>query len=202
MNAMLQVLDDPYELVHTRLVQWGRDKFYPGWAEPSPSAVLGRLMDEGRDERSRRYRGRTKLMALMRRIGGAGQMPCKETRGIRMELLVYQGGTVMCRPDGGMSEMVVRMAGAIERSRECREIGEVLVQLQDYNQKLWHVVRETYRDAMNPSEIPRRGAGAAQLLKIAESTYWARRKKAQAWIGRRVFPDRAEEFLTDGSESV
>lgn len=204
MNAMLRLIIDPYQQVHHRLVQWGRDKFYPGWAEPSPSAVLGRLMDEGRDDRFKRFRNRSHVVALLRRAAGRTlrQMPCKETRGVRMELVVHDGQTVMCPPDGGAAALVVRYEQAIIRSRECRDVGELLVKLQNYDQRLWHVIRVTYRDAMRPIEIPRKGSGAAELLNIAPSTYWDRRKKAQAWIGRRLFPDLANEFLTDAPESV
>lgn len=204
MNALLRAADvDVYDLVHQRLKQWGRDKFYPGWAEPSPSAVLGRLMDEGRDSRLKRYRGRVQLVALLRRAGAAlKQVPCKETRGVKMELVVHEGETVMCPPDGGVNATLARYAGAVRVSRECREVGELLVQLQDHNQKLWHVIRVTYRDAMTPAEIPRTGEGAAAMLNIAPSTYWIHRKKALSWLGRRLFPEHADRFLTDESESV
>lgn len=167
--------------VHRRLIWWGREKFYPGWEEPTPSAVIARMIAEGRDKRRR-----LKWRRIIDRQQRLRTVPCKETRGVKMELFVHKGATMMCAPDGGCMTLLLRKMHSIERSTLCRIVGELLVELQDHNQDLWHAVRVTYRDAMNPAEIPRSGKGAAEQLSIAPSTYWLRRKEALTWLAFRL----------------
>jgi hypothetical protein len=184
--------------MHERLVLWGKDKFYPGWPEPTPSALLVRLMDEGRDERRKRYAGRVKTIEMLKRKGvGLRTVQSKESQGVRMELVVLDGETTACPPDGGVQDLVKRWSRSVDVSTACREVGQQLVHLQDFSQDLWDIVRVTYRDAMNPGELPRKGWHAASLLKISERTYWTRRKQALFWLGQRVLPQLFEGLTVD-----
>src|SRR5690349_12134678 len=169
--------------VEERLVEWAKEKFYPGWEEPSPSAVLGRLMDEGRDERRKRN---SRLWRVVRKAldnlrGGA--IPCKETRGVRMEIIVLDGDSTACPPDGGAGAMIERMAKSIERSRRCRELGELL-DLMPRN--LYVVVHHTYANCAAPVEIPRRAEEAWRAIGVSKATCFRRKGEMLQWLGVRL----------------
>lgn len=169
-----------------RLLEWAKDKFYPGWEEPSPSAVLGRLMDEGRDERRKRNTLRLRLLGRLERIVArlrTQQVPCKETRGVRMEIVVLGGESTVCPPDGGMGAMVERMASAIDRSHRCRQIGELLDLMP---RDLFAVVHYTYGNCPNPREIPRTAAAAWGMIGISKATYFRRKREMLDWLSERL----------------
>lgn len=173
------------EQAEGRLIEWARYKFYPGWEEPSPSAVLGRLMDEGRDNRRRSFKGRMRLLRmLVKRLGARpGPIPCKETRGVRMELVVYKGKSYMCPPDGGAGKMVERMAAAIDKSHRCRQVGEMLDLMP---RDLFLIVHHTYANCPNPREIPRAAEEAWTAIGISKATYFRRKRQMLEWLAERL----------------
>jgi hypothetical protein len=170
-----------------RLIEWAKEKFYPGWAEPSPSAVLGRMMDEGRD--SRRKTQRQRMLKLLQRaldrfrVGRSNPVPCKESRGVRMEVVVLDGESTVCPPDGGIGRMIERMAASIERSHRCREVGETLDLMP---RDLFLVVHHTYGNCATPREIPRQARAAWESIGVSKATYFRRKREMLAWLGERL----------------
>lgn len=179
---------------HERLVEWGEEKFYPGWEHSRPG-VLGRLIDEGRDERVKAQRRRdARFRRQLKRLGirvkkkrGGGSslrvVPCKEPHVGRMEILTHAGESFSAVPDGGLGEMVDRMAGSIERSRRCREVGELVDVMPD---DLRLVVNAAYGTCATPMDVPRADAEAAEKLRMALRTYERRKADMLDWVAERL----------------
>lgn len=176
-----------------RLMEWGRELFYPGWDMPQTTGgVLGRLMEEGNDDRVKRRRGRSKVLALQQRLsrrktGVDRVVPCKETGGVHMEIVALDGDSVACPPDGGMGLMyglmVERMAKSLERRDRCKEVSDLLAMMPSDGRA---VVRVTYQEVAGPNEVGREGGEAARMLGISERTYWSRKKAMLEWLGERL----------------
>lgn len=177
---------------HERLVEWGEEKFYPGWDTPHQT-VLGRLVDEGRDERLKaRRRKDAKFVRRMKQLGvmvkkkrGAvlQVVQCKESRVGRMEMLTHEGESFSAVPDGGLGAMVDRMAGSIERSRRCREVGE-FVDLMPEDMRA--IVRAAYGTCATPNDVPRVDCEAANVMGMALRTYERRKAEMLAWLSERL----------------
>lgn len=168
-----------------RLKEWGREKFYPGWAEPTPSAALGRMMDVGKDKRraqARRIRQLLDRYVFFRKTNRE-PIACHETRGIRMENIVIDGETTVCPPDGGMGAMVERMASAIERSHRCRAVGELLDRMP---RDMFTIAYETYGNCASPRDVPNTAQGAARRIGISERTYFTRKKQMLRWLSEQL----------------
>lgn len=163
-----------------RLLEWAHENFYPGWAEPSPSGTLAAIAG-----RRPATRGAMADYARQRALQRQSENPvvCKETRSTRMELVTHEGDSVLCPPDGGLGAMVDRMAASIDRSRRCREVGELLAMMP---RDLWGVVDVTYRSVMNPREIPREAEEAWRMLQISRATYFRRKRAMLVWLGYRL----------------
>lgn len=179
-----------YELdAEDRLIEWGRELFYPGWDMPAPTGgAIGRLADTGRDERvkGRKSRLARAIDRLMRR-SKRHAVPCKETAGVRMEIVTYGGDSVACPPDGGMGTMyglmIERMARSLERRDRCKEISELLAFMPAEGRA---VVRVTYQEVAGPNEVGREGKEASRMLGIAERTYWRRKAAMLDWLEERL----------------
>lgn len=178
---------------HERLIEWGEEKFYPGW-DTARSGVLGRLADEGRDERLKaqrkrdaRFRRQMKRMGVRikkRRNSAAFQVvACKESHVGRMDILTHAGESFSAVPDGGLGDMIDRMAGSIERSRRCRELGEVVDLMPE---DLRAVVYATYGTCATPNDVPREDHEAAAVMRMALRTYERRKAEALAWLSERL----------------
>jgi len=179
--------------VHERLVEWGEEKFYPGWDQARPG-VLGRMIDEGRDERVKAQRRRdAKFRRQLKRLGirvkkqrGSASMrvvQCKESHLGRMEILTHAGESFSAVPDGGLGEMIDRMAGSIERSRRCREVGE-LVDLMPEDLRM--VAQAAYGTCATPVDVPREDEEAAEKLRMALRTYERRKAEMLNWLAERL----------------
>jgi len=97
--------------------------------------------------------------------------------------------TTPCRPDGGLADMVERMAGAISEGRRCDEMREAL---REMPRPYFQIIQSTYMGT-NWRDIPRRQTDAAAMLKIPLTTYRYRRERTFAWLESRlcIFPRRA-----------
>jgi hypothetical protein len=178
------------ELAHERLVEWGEEKHYPGFIQASGGA-LGRLVEEGRDERLKATRRRDARFRLaLRKIGiklgrrrkSDRGMPCKETRAGRMEILTHAGQSFPFAPDGGLGGMVDRMAESIFRNRRCREIGELIDMMPNESREF---VRATYGTCV-AGHVPRSAIGAAEMMEVSERTYYRRKNEALEWLAERL----------------
>lgn len=169
-----------------RLIEWGRELFYPGWDIPcATGGALGRMADLGNDHR---VRGRKSLFAralarIQRRKASLRAVPCKETVGIRMEIVTVDGESTACKPDGGMTTMyglmIDRMAKSLALRDRCKEISELLAMMPADSRA---VVRVTYQEVAGPNEVGREGVEAAAMLKISERTYWRRKAEMLEWL--------------------
>lgn len=173
---------------HERLIEWGIEKFYPGWDTPH-AGVLGRLIDEGRDERMKRadakFKRRLKRLGIKaKKDGGSFRvLPCKESHVGRMDILTHRGESFPSVPDGGLGEMVDRMAGSIERSRRCRDVGELVDMMPE---DMRAIVRAAYGACATPNDVPREDDEAARQLGMALRTYERRKAEMLAWLSERL----------------
>lgn len=171
-----------------RLIEWGRELFYPGWDIPAPTGgALGRMADQANDHR---IKGRKSLFAralarVQRRKAKASlrTVPCKETTGIRMEIVTVDGESTACKPDGGMTTMyglmIDRMAESLARRDRCKEISELLAMMPADSRA---IVRVTYQEVAGPNEVGREATEAAAMLKVSERTYYRRKAEMLDWL--------------------
>lgn len=170
-----------------RLEEWAIQLHSPGWAVPQTTGgVLGRLAEEGQDERLRSVKSRARRMRLIRGVTGrrrkGQQMPCKETRCAKVKVLVHDGEAFATTPDGGMGLMIDRMAGDIEQSNRCREMARLYEAMPlDYKS----YVDATYRLCASPREVPRPWKEAARMMGTGKSAYFDRQAKVYAWLEER-----------------
>lgn len=179
MTEKREKLEEKYAAVHRRLIDWGVEHFYPGWAVPSPNGVLAQYAGRRASDRA------TALQPYLREYDDP--VPCVETRAARMEVFVYEGDAMMCKPDGGLLRAYQRIANSIEHSRLCRVTGELLDMMP---RQLWDVVRVKYRDCTRPIEIPREDHECWAILKISERSFYYRKKAYFTWLDARMFPKR------------
>jgi hypothetical protein len=182
-----------YTRVEKRLIEWGEEKHYPGWDIPAPTGgALGRLIDEGKDERLKATRRKdAKFRKTLAKIGiklgrrrkSDLSMPCKESRVGRMEILTEDGESFATPPDGGLGQMVDRMAKSIERSARCRQVGECLDMMPE---DMRTVVRVTYGECATPMEVPREAGEAANMMGVSERTYFRRKSEMLDWLAERL----------------
>lgn len=161
-----------------RLLEWAFEQFYPGWEVPTPSGAFAGMVNK--------RRRKTLLERLLwRRVwrSSPNHITCKETRSTKMELIVHDGGTAMCPPDGGLGRMVDRMAASIDRSKRAAEVGECLRFMPS---DLRAIVRVRYEQVVNPRELPRQDVECIRMLNIPERTYFYRKKAMLTWLGRRL----------------
>lgn len=173
-----------------RLIEWGEELFYPGWDIPCPTGgALGRMADQGNDRRVRQRRSlfARALARIQRRKAGRRAVPCKESGGVRMEIVTVDGDSVACPPDGGMGAMyglmAERMAKSLERRDRCKEVSELLAMMPADGRA---VVRVTYQEVAGPNEVGREAAEAARMLKISERTYFRRKAEMLDWLSVRL----------------
>lgn len=144
---------------------------------PASSGALARLADEGRDSR------RKALQRGIRSRQGptSREIRSKETGGVRMEIVVQDGDSVACPPDGGMGAMVDRMFYAIQRDSRCKELADlILVMPLEHSATVQCTYIGHWRD------VPRTGKAAAGLLGVSMPTYWKRKARLLAWLAERL----------------
>lgn len=172
-----------------RLEEWARNRHYPAWEMPSPISVLQRLVEEGRDERLKKQRRSQRRLRMLVGKVSKGRMldriPCKESSGVRMEIVVVEGLATACPPDGGIGRMVERMAGAIDRSRRCREMDELFGTMAE---DMRTVARVSYRDCASPRDVPRDPEASAGIIGCSLRTYFYRKKALLEWLSLRLYP--------------
>lgn len=170
-----------------RLEEWARNLHYPAWEIPSPPSTLQRLVDEGRDERLKK---RNRRLALEKRLarrkrGFDNMVPCKETVGVRMEIVTTDGDSVACPPDGGLGRMVERMAGAIDKSNRCCEVRDLLEVMPA---DLRALVDVTYRNCASPRDVPRSPEASANMLGCSVRTFFRRKAEVLEWLDAQLYP--------------
>lgn len=174
------------EEMHERMVEWGRDRHYPMFDVPLPTSALQRMVEDGRDDRIKRRGKQDRRTAKIRdalgiaRLRGKkrGALPCKESTGVRMEIVTVDGQSVACPPDGGAGAMIERMASSIERANNTREINRVL---PDMPEDMLTFVRCTYV-AGHPGDVPKEWDVASAAMGCSKSAYYRRREKALTWL--------------------
>lgn len=168
-----------------RLIEWGKEKFYPGWEEPSPSAVLARVMEEGRDARRKTNARRVRQLRDAAGRRERDTVPCKETRGVRMEVIQADedGPVAVCPPDGNAARLVEKYASSIERMVRCRVLGEKLDMMPRI---LFLIVWHTYGNCVVPGEVPREAKEAANSIGISRATYFRRKGEMLDWLAREL----------------
>lgn len=176
----MRSLEEKYAAVHDALIEWGLEHFYPGWAEASPSSALARYA-------GRRPSSRALALKPYLEQEYDDPVPCHESRSARMELFVHDGDAMMCKPDGGALHGYLKLNAAIERSRRCRVLGELLDLMP---RQLWNIVRVKYRDCTRPMEIPRGDVQCLGILNIPERTFYYRKRAAFIWLDTRLYPRR------------
>jgi hypothetical protein len=164
-----------------RLIEWGEDKHYPGWDIPAPTGgALGRLIDEGKDER---LKGTRRKDAKFRKAMSAMGIKLGRRRKDRsMEILTHEGQSFPSVPDGGLGAMVDRMASVIERTARCRQVGALILLM---GEDMRTVVRVTYECA-TPNDVPREACEAANMMGVSERTYFRRKSEMLDWLAERL----------------
>jgi hypothetical protein len=98
--------------------------------------------------------------------------------------------TVACAPDGGMADMVDRMAGAIEHDRRCREIDALVTEMRYRFRDYWNLVDVTF-SGTHPRDVMKGPAVAARILGIELWNYRDRMRLVYGWIESRLGERRA-----------
>lgn len=147
---------------------------------PASSGALARLADEGKD--SRRHRGDALRRGIRGRRGpGSREIRSKETGGVRMEIVVHDGDSVACPPDGGMGAMVDRMFYAIQKDNRCKEIAAIVGAMPADHLT---IVQCTYIGHWR--DVPRSSRAAAGILGVSHATYWRRKQRLLDWLAEKL----------------
>ena len=161
-----------------RLIEYCRWLQEPGVNYmPASSGALARLADEGRDSRRKALR-----RGIRSRQGPTSrEIRSKETGGVRMEIVVHDGDSVACPPDGGMGAMVDRMFYAIQQDNRCSEIAAIVSEMPADHLT---IVQCTYIGHWR--DVPRTGKAAAGMLGVSVATYWRRKSSLLGWLTERL----------------
>jgi len=103
--------------------------------------------------------------------------------------------TVAGMPDGGMADIVERMAGAIDHDNRCREIDRLVCEMRARARDYWNLVDVTF-SGTHPRDIMRGSHTAAAALGIGEGEYRTRMRAIYEWAESRLGISR-----TKGSKS-
>lgn len=146
--------------IEARLIEYGRSLLEPGYEFYPRSGVMQRVKE------------------------------MQENAGVHPEGFTYDmvgptdddPHTLACMPDGGLGDMVDRMAGAIDRSRRCCEMREAVNTLPAEYKAL---VEATYCN-YSWRDIPRKPSAAAKILGWTEEQFFERRRLMFAWLEGRL----------------
>ena len=142
--------------------------------------IEARLIEYGRSllEPGHDFYPATTVMHKIKMQENAGA----RAEGFTYDMVEVDGDTTPCMPDGGLADMVERMAGAIDRSRRCAEMREAVNTLPaDYKA----IVEATYCN-YSWRDIPRRPSAAAKILGWPEEVFIERRRLMFAWLEDRL----------------
>lgn len=142
--------------IERRLIEYGKSLLEPGQVSYFPRSTPMHRIKEDKEN------------------AGAGGSE------FHYDMVEVEGETTPCMPDGGVGDMVGRMAGAIAHDRRCVEIRFALERMPA---DLWVIVKETYI-GYNARDIPRRATEAAALLHMTIEAYRHRKRKMLAWLER------------------
>lgn len=146
--------------IEARLIEYGRSLLEPGYEFYPPTTVMHKIK-EMQENAGAHPEGFTYDM-----VGPTEDDP----------------HTLACMPDGGLGDMVDRMAGAIDRSRRCAEMREAVNSLPaDYKA----IVEATYCN-YSWRDIPRRPSSAAKMLGWSEEVFIERRRAMFLWLEDRL----------------
>lgn len=159
--------------VKARFLEWALWRLEPGFSVPTRSTPLQRIQD---DERN----------------AGAG------SDGFHYDMIGATEDdpeTVAGMPDGGMADMVERMAGAIDHDNRCREIDKLVSEMRQRARDYWNVIDVTF-SGTHPRDIVRGADVAAQTLGIDERSYRTRMRAVYEWVEARLGIGRRTRSVT------
>lgn len=117
--------------------------------------------------------------------------------GIRYEIIVVDGKSVQCPPDGGMSAECERAGKALSFDLQCREVEEAVASLPDGMRR---VIVDTY--VVDKLEEPRSQERVADRLKLSRSTVRDALKTAHVRIAARIYGPFMLAELADEEEQA
>ena len=97
---------------------------------------------------------------------------------------------VPCAPDGGMADMIDRMAGAIQHDARCREVDALVTEMRHRFRDYWNLVDVTF-SGTHPRDVYKGPQVAARMLGIETWCYRDRMRLVYGWIETRLGDRRA-----------
>lgn len=92
---------------------------------------------------------------------------------------------VPCAPDGGLGDMIDRMAGAIEHDKQCREVDALVTEMRYRFRDYWNLVDVTF-SGTHPKDVMKGATVSAGILGIGLIHYRQRMRLVYAWIEDRL----------------
>lgn len=92
---------------------------------------------------------------------------------------------VPCVPDGGLADMVDRMAGAIEHDRRCRDVDALVTEMRYSYRDYWNLVDVTF-SGTHPRDVMKGPLVSARILGIEVWNYRDRMRLVYGWIEARL----------------
>jgi hypothetical protein len=93
--------------------------------------------------------------------------------------------TVACMPDGGLGDMIDRMAGSIDHDKRCREINALVTEMRHRFRDYWNLVDVTF-SGTHPRDIMKGAEVSARILGIEAGTYRDRMRLVYEWVEARL----------------
>lgn len=139
-----------------RLTAWAMWRLEPRFSPPTNSHPLARIMEDRENAGA----------------GGGG--------------MVYDmADDVPCAPDGGLGDIIDRMAGAIEHDARCREVDGLVTEMRYRFRDYWNLVDVTF-SGTHPRDVMKGPAISAQILGIDQSDYRSRMRSVYEWLEGRL----------------
>lgn len=138
------------------LHQWALWRLEPRFSPPTTSHPLARIMEDKENAGA----------------GGGG--------------MVYDmADDVPCAPDGGLGDMIDRMAGAIDHDRRCREVDALVTEMRHRFRDYWNLVDVTFSGA-HPRDVMKGPEVSARMLGIGLAEYRLRIRAVYGWLETRL----------------
>jgi hypothetical protein len=113
-------------------------------------------------------------------------MEDRENAGASGSGMVYDmADDVPCTPDGGLGDMIDRMAGAIEHDRRCREVDALVTEMRYRYRDYWNMVDVTF-SGTHPRDVMKAPLVSARILGIEPWNYRDRMRLVYGWVESRL----------------
>lgn len=146
-----------------RLIAWAMWRLEPGFSIPSASTPLQRIRDDQENA------GASADGFHYDMIGPTDDDP----------------ETVAAMPDGGLGDMIDRMAGAIEHDNRCREVNALVDEMRYRARDHWNVVDVTF-GGLHPRDVMKGPSVSARILGLSNEDYRTRMRQVYEWMEIRL----------------